>query len=64
MDEEKIEKLLDLLKNLPFSHWEIIKNAVDRLYNIEKNKNVPNNELGTFKDDLKQWVKNLGKYKV
>ena len=62
--EEKIKKLLEILKDMPFYQWEIIKREIDRCYELEQKKNVPNMQLGTLEEFLKTWSSNLSKYKI
>lgn len=50
--EDKIEKLIEILKDLPLSQWNIIKNEVDIAYRDVENRKVPNSELGTLKFKL------------
>lgn len=64
INEEKIEKLLEILQNMPFYQWENIKREIDRCYELEQKNNVPNAQLGTLNDNLKYWCYNLSKYKI
>ena len=50
--EEKIKKLLDVLKDLPLENWNKIKNEVDIVYRDIEYKKVPNEGLGTLKENL------------
>ena len=62
--EEKIEKLIEILRDLPFSQWEVLKKEIDRIYIREQEKNVPNCGLGTLEETLQRWCENLRKYKI
>ncbi len=62
--EKKVDKLIEILKDLTFSKWEVIKNEVDRVYEREQAKSVPNSQLETLDKDLKHWCENLRKYEV
>ncbi len=50
--EEKIKKLLEILKDLPLEQWNQIKNEVDIVYRDVEYKNVPNSQLETLKERL------------
>ena len=50
--EEKIEKLLEILKDLPLEKWNQIKNEVDIVYRDVEYKKVPNSQLETLKERL------------
>lgn len=54
MNEEKLEKLLEILENMTFEEWQWIKRDIDDLYSRIQSKNVPNCELETFKEKLKK----------
>ncbi len=50
--EEKIKKLLEILKDLPLGQWNQIKNEVDIAYRDVEYKKVPNSQLETLKENL------------
>lgn len=52
MDKEKMENLLDILKDLSLEDWNKIKNEVDIAYRDVEYKKVPNSELETLKENL------------
>ncbi len=62
--EEKIEKIIKVLQDLPCWCWEFIKREIDSCYEKEQRNNVPNSQLGTLKEILKHWSDNLSKYKI
>lgn len=64
MNQEKIDLLLKILEDLPFSQWEIIKRKIDSIYCREQEKSVPNLQLETLEENLKHWCENLRKYKI
>ena len=50
--EEKIKKLLEILKDLPLEKWNQIKNEVDIAYRDVEYKKVPNSQLETLRENL------------
>lgn len=50
--EDKIEKLLEILKDLSLEQWNQIKNEVDIAYRDVEYKKVPNSQLETLKENL------------
>lgn len=50
--KEKIEQLLDILKDLPLGTWNQIKNEIDIAYREVEYKKVPNSQLETLKENL------------
>lgn len=50
--EDKINLLLQVLKDLQFEQWNQIKNEVDITYRDIEYKKVPNEGLGTLKQNL------------
>lgn len=64
MNKEKVKILIETLTDLPFYQWENIKREIDRCYELERNKNVPNEQLGTLTLFLNQWCDNLSKHNI
>lgn len=62
--EEKVERILEALQDLPYYCWENIKREIDKSYETVQKNNVPNSQLGTLKENLKHWSCNLSKYKI
>lgn len=52
MNNEKIEMLLNILKDLSLAEWNQIKNEVDIAYRDVEYKKVPNSQLETLKENL------------
>ena len=50
--ENKIEKLLEILKDLTLAEWNQIKNEVDIAYRDVEYKKVPNSQLETLRENL------------
>ncbi len=50
--EEKIEKILEILKDLTLAQWHQIKNEIDIAYRDVELKKVPNSELRNLKQNL------------
>ena len=50
--EDKIEKLLGILRDLQLEQWNKIKSEVDIAYRDVEYKKVPNSELGNLKENL------------
>lgn len=52
MNKEKIELLLQILKDMSLLEWNQIKNEVDIAYRDVEYKKVPNSQLETLKESL------------
>lgn len=52
MDKNKIEKLIEILKDVSLKEWNQIKNEVDIAYRDVEYKKVPNSQLETLKENL------------
>lgn len=52
MDSEKIETLIGILKDMSLEQWNKIKNEIDITYRDIEYKKVPNEGLGTLRENL------------
>ena len=58
MEEDKINKLIEILNDLTFQQWQWLKRDIDAIYESVQIKNVPNGELETFKEKLQRCYMN------
>lgn len=59
MDDKKINMLIEILKDMPLSQWNQIKNKIEIAYRDIEYKKVPNSQLETLKTELLN-VKDVG----
>lgn len=52
---EKVEILLEILKDMKYYQWKQIEWEINHLYGEILNKEVPNSELETLKNNLKSY---------
>lgn len=52
MSNEKVDSLIEILKDLPLEKWNQIKNEVDIAYRDVEYKKVPNSQLETLRENL------------
>ncbi len=52
IEENRIEKILEILKDLTLEQWNQIKNEIDIAYRDVEYKKVPNSQLETLKKNL------------
>lgn len=52
MSNEKVNSLIEILKDLPLEKWNQIKNEVDITYRDVEYKKVPNSQLETLRENL------------
>lgn len=52
MSNEKVNSLIEILKDLPLEKWNQIKNEIDITYRDVEYKKVPNSQLETLRENL------------
>lgn len=53
--EEKIEKIIEILKDMKYSQWKQLEWEINNLYKEVLNQKVPNEGLETLRDNLKSY---------